>query len=204
MRRPAYVCATCSEHFTRRYSAARHNLTIHKGIGEIVTYLEYLVGRNSGRYRPSHPSLYRKRRREKGNRDSRYATTVAADSMGDTFPPGVLQGQYYRHYPQHQQQAPSGPIPLPSLPQPSAQDVSQYSPDQIIRPVESTKDEGTLSEETMLKIQGLRRLMYKYPQYHSNPDVILKCATHFSINGDNTLLDEWLERFHTLDAISKY
>jgi chromosome segregation ATPase len=34
MRRPAYVCATCSEHFTRRYSATRHNLTIHEGIGK--------------------------------------------------------------------------------------------------------------------------------------------------------------------------
>src|SRR5215469_835737 len=65
MARATYVCATCSEHFTRRYSATRHNLTIHNGRGEIVTYLEYLVGRNSGRYQPSHPSLYRRGRGEK-------------------------------------------------------------------------------------------------------------------------------------------
>ena len=97
MRRPTHVCATCSEHFTRRYSATRHNLTIHKGIGEIVPYLEYLVGRNSGRYRPSHPSLYRRGRGEKRNHNFRHADTVAVDSMGDTFRHRDLQGY---HHPQ--------------------------------------------------------------------------------------------------------
>ena len=64
MGRVTHVCATCPEHFTRRYSATRHNLTIHNGRGEIVPLLEYLVGRNSGRYRPSHPSWYRRRSKE--------------------------------------------------------------------------------------------------------------------------------------------
>src|SRR5215467_7592893 len=92
MGRLTYVCATCSEHFTRRYSATRHNLTIHKGIGEIVTYIEYLVARSSGKYRPSHPSLYRKRRGEKRNHNFGHAT-IAADSMGDTFRHRSFQGQ---------------------------------------------------------------------------------------------------------------
>jgi DNA-directed RNA polymerase subunit RPC12/RpoP len=29
MGRPTYVCVTCSERFTRKYSAKRHNITIH-------------------------------------------------------------------------------------------------------------------------------------------------------------------------------
>jgi hypothetical protein len=45
-----YACATCSEDFSRRYNAKRHNLTIHDNRGKIVPLLEYLAGRNSGRY----------------------------------------------------------------------------------------------------------------------------------------------------------
>jgi hypothetical protein len=58
MGRITYVCATCSEHFTRKYSATRHNLTLHNGRWEIVRLLEYLEGTLSGRYLPSHPSWY--------------------------------------------------------------------------------------------------------------------------------------------------
>ena len=112
MGRPNYVCTTCEEHFTRKYSAIRHSLTTHNDIGEVVTLLEYLVG--PGRYRPSHPSLYRRRRGEKRMHNFGHATTAVADSIGDTFRHRGLQGQYH-HYPQYQQQAPSPSIPLPSL-----------------------------------------------------------------------------------------
>jgi hypothetical protein len=203
MGRATYVCATCEEHFTRRYSAIRHNLTIHKGIGEIVTLLEYLVGRNSGRYRPSHPSLYRRGRGEKRIHNFGHATTpVSADSMRDAFRHTGFRGQYH-DYPQHQQQAPSPSIPLPP---PSIQDVLPYPPDQISKshPMNTTNNKGTLSQETRLKIQELKRLAYKYPVF-SNPDLVIKCVTHFSIiNGDNTLLDEKLEQLRSFDAISKY
>ncbi|MGC1931022.1 MAG: hypothetical protein WA667_18790 [Candidatus Nitrosopolaris sp.] len=186
MRRPTHVCATCSEHFTRRYSATRHNLTIHNGNGEIVTLLEYLVGRNSGRYRPSHPSLYRRGRGEKGIHK---LGTITADSVGDTFRPSGLQ--------QQTQSIPRA-LSLPSTSQPQPQSVSPYATDRISQPIHTTNDQVTLSQETILKIQELKRLMYKYPQYHSNPDAFVKCATFYSINGNSTLLDEWLERFRII------
>jgi hypothetical protein len=191
------VCATCSEHFTRKYSATRHNLTIHDNRGEIVTLLEYLVGRNSGRYRPSHPSLYRRRRGEKSIRNFGHVT---ADSIRDTFRHGGLQQQgQYHHYPQYQQRArsPSLPPSPPSLPPPATPDIS---PSQSMN---TTNDHGTPSQETVLKIQELKRLLYRQPIF-CNPDVIIKCVTHFAINGDNTLLDEKLEQLRSIDAISKY
>jgi hypothetical protein len=191
MGRPTYVCATCEEHFTRRYGAVRHNLTIHKGIGEIVTLLEYLVGRSSGRYHASHPSLYRRGRGEKRIHNFGHATTAVADSMGDTFRHRGLQGQYH-DYPQPQAPSPSIPLAPPS-----------YPTGQISEPIDTTNYRGTLSQETILKIQELKRLVYKYVQYHSNPDGVIKCVTHFSINGDNTLLDEKLGQLRTIDSISK-
>ncbi|MGB6533626.1 MAG: hypothetical protein WBF33_36540 [Candidatus Nitrosopolaris sp.] len=195
MGRVTHVCATCAEHFTRKYGAVRHNLTIHNGRGEIVTLIEYLVGRNSGRYRPSHPSLYRRGRGEKRIHKFGHATAVA-NSTGDTFGYRGLQGQY-REYPQHQQQAPSPSIPPPP---PSIQDVSPYPTDRISQPIHTTNDQVTLSQETMLKIQELKRLMYKYPQYHSNPDAFVKCATFYSINGDNTILDEMLQNLRMISS----
>jgi hypothetical protein len=44
MGRITWVCATCAQHFTRQYSANRHNANLHGGNGTIVRLLEYLVG----------------------------------------------------------------------------------------------------------------------------------------------------------------
>jgi len=55
MGRITWVCATCAEHFTRKYSASRHNNNLHLGNGLIVTLLDYIVGRASGQYLPNDP-----------------------------------------------------------------------------------------------------------------------------------------------------
>jgi len=55
MVRITWVCATCGEHFTRKYSATRHNNNLHAGNGQIVRLLDYIVGRASGQYLPSDP-----------------------------------------------------------------------------------------------------------------------------------------------------
>ncbi len=81
--------------------------------------------------------------------------------------------------------------------------VSPYQTDRISESRHTTNDHGTLSQETILKIAELKRLVYRYSQYHSNPDGIIKCVTHFSINGDNTILDEKSEQLRTIDSISK-
>ncbi|MGH9963392.1 MAG: hypothetical protein ACRD5E_01000, partial [Nitrososphaeraceae archaeon] len=55
-----HVCATCSQGFTRKYGATRHNLNIHGGTGKIVRFFEYIVGRVEGKYVASDPLLFRK------------------------------------------------------------------------------------------------------------------------------------------------
>ena len=59
IRKPSYVCVTCGQDFTRKYSAYWHNGNIHARTAEIVTFFEYLVGRSSGRYLASDPAAYR-------------------------------------------------------------------------------------------------------------------------------------------------
>ena len=82
MVRPMYVCTTCSEHFTRRYSAKRHNEKIHFGSAEFVPYIDYMAGRNSGQYLASHPSRYRSNQRHtpsNRNYQSNFGSGTVAD-----------------------------------------------------------------------------------------------------------------------------
>jgi hypothetical protein len=94
MGRPTYVCATCSEHFTRKYSGKRHNFNIHSGRSEIVPYMEYMVGRSSGRYLANHPSWYRKQRGLQQNDSNQSEGRVVADTA-NSFRPENLQHRYH-------------------------------------------------------------------------------------------------------------
>jgi hypothetical protein len=59
----------------------------------------------------------------------------------------------------------------------------------------------TLSHETRLKIEELKRLVYKYRQYQSaNPGAVIACTIHFCNDGDNSFLDEKLERLRLVDT----
>lgn len=53
------VCALCSQDFTRRYSADRHNQNLHHGQGEIVRMIDYVIGRIAGEYNAANPLAYR-------------------------------------------------------------------------------------------------------------------------------------------------
>jgi hypothetical protein len=214
MGRPNYVCTTCSEHFTRKYSAKRHNITVHHNHngGEIVPLVEYLVGRKSGRYQASHSFWYRRN----GKPIHKLGRPTVADYVGDTFRTGGLQrqeqGQYQKQYQcsleeqeryhrqQQQSLSPSIP-PAPAGIQDQPPDVP-YPTEYQSQSLNTTDDEETttLSRETILKIEELKRLMYRYSQYHRNPSAILNCIVYYCNNGDNTLLDEKLQQLRMLDS----
>jgi hypothetical protein len=58
-----------------------------------------------------------------------------------------------------------------------------------------------LSRET--KLEELKRLVYKYPQYHNyDPDAIVNWASYCSSNGDNKFLDDKLEQLRSIDSLA--
>jgi len=59
-----WVCANCAQHFSRRYSANRHDRNLHEGNGIIVSILDYVVGRIGGQFQSNDPL---KSRRNKQN-----------------------------------------------------------------------------------------------------------------------------------------
>lgn len=54
-----WICATCSEGFTRSYSADRHIRNLHSGLAKKVRLIDYIIGRVSGEYFPADPLIYR-------------------------------------------------------------------------------------------------------------------------------------------------
>jgi len=173
MGRLTYVCATCSEHFTRKYSATRHNLAIHNGRGEIVRLLEYLSGRSSGQYLPSHPSWYRRTQKWETptahNSNNKSGLPIFADSVGDTFRLGNGLQRETR-----------GPNNVP---------------------MHKTVDQpyGTQSQEMRLKIIELKTLLDKH--YVRYGDIILRRALYESNKGDENYIDEKLAWVRKIDKV---
>jgi len=106
-----------------------------------------------------------------------------------------------RYHRKQQKQSLSPSIP-PSQAAIQPLNISPYPTDQIFQSESThitTDDEQTttLTQETTLKIQELKKLVYRYPQYHRYPAAVISCVIHFCNNGDNTLLEEKLEELRT-------
>ena len=170
----SYVCTVCSEHFTRKYSGNRHNQNLHYGNADIVRLIDYLAGRSSGLYTPNNPFWFKP---NNPYRNIRPATIP--DSIGNTFDPTYLPQQGPRI---------SENFANPLYRQTPTTDVQSYG--------------TTLSQDTIVKIDELRRLMNKHPKYHTNSNGIIQWAIHTSINGDNTFLDDKLEQLRTIESLA--
>lgn len=59
-----YVCASCSQTFTRKSSGERHRKNNNLGSAAIVRFMDYLIGRLEGRYQTGDPSLHRQRKNQ--------------------------------------------------------------------------------------------------------------------------------------------
>src|SRR5215467_2856143 len=154
MRRPNYVCPNCLEHFTRKYSTKRHNITVHHNNGgEIVPLVEYLLRRSTGQYHASHPSWYRRSSKEKRIHNFRHATAVA-DSAGDTFRPRGLQRQQQVQYQQSQERYQQSISPSSPADQPPSPAILVYwiwvDQTMCVQPVQNTSQENTVLKDTIL------------------------------------------------------
>jgi hypothetical protein len=56
MEKPNWVCVSCGMWSSRKYSVERHISTVHGGNSLMVSFIEYIVGRQTGIYRPPSPA----------------------------------------------------------------------------------------------------------------------------------------------------
>jgi hypothetical protein len=57
-KKPKWACASCGMYSSRRYSVKRHIQNLHSGGAFLVSFMDYLVGRQAGYYLPSFPPTY--------------------------------------------------------------------------------------------------------------------------------------------------
>jgi hypothetical protein len=87
------------------------------------------------------------------------------------------------------------------IPQQAPLVTSQYYTSPIYRPTPSMDDQsyGTgLSPETIIRIDELKRLANKYPQYCS--EGLMQWTIFCCNDGDNRILDDKLEQLRTIDS----
>jgi hypothetical protein len=133
----------------------------------------FLLGKSSDGHMANNSPLYSK--------SVEFGNATVADSVGDTF-----QSRY--------------------IPQQTPLGISQYS----ISPVYPHKQimdyqryRNGLSKDTLLKIDQLKRLLNRYPQFFPNPNQILTWTINWAFNGDNKILDENLEQLRYIDNLAK-
>jgi hypothetical protein len=80
MSKPNWACSGCGMYSSRRWSVERHILNLHDGSGNVVRFVDYLVGRKSGFYLPKFSPIFVKKNATK---------TV---TVMDTFKDKLLEG----------------------------------------------------------------------------------------------------------------
>jgi hypothetical protein len=163
-----WVCALCSQDFTRKYSAYRHSRDLHQGRGKIVRMIDYVIGRIAGKYNPGNPLSYRSRYKQTpptfARSDSK-AFTFPLDAKASTAHDSSQRNSFgaLAHNKEHQQ-------PNTNSVQPSTTPISGFT----------TKFEG---------IQGLARTLYG-PE---KAEALLKELNITIIEGKEEILDRYLE-----------
>jgi hypothetical protein len=61
--KPKWVCLNCGMWSSRKFSVKRHIFNKHYGNANLVSYIDYLIGRQMGLYLPSSPPNYEYKRR---------------------------------------------------------------------------------------------------------------------------------------------
>jgi hypothetical protein len=87
MGRISWVCASCAQNFTRRFTADRHNRNLHDGKGIIVRILDYIVGRTNGQFLSQDQLAFRREKKNEKNQslfDSNYSNYVESKVILDS------------------------------------------------------------------------------------------------------------------------
>src|SRR6266487_5348011 len=80
MSKPNWACSGCGMYSSRRWSVERHILNLHNGNSNVVSFVDYLAGRQSGFYLPKFRPTFVKKNATK---------TV---TVMDTFKDELLKG----------------------------------------------------------------------------------------------------------------
>ena len=169
-------CTLCSEGFTRKYSANRHNQNLHHGQGKIVRTIDYIIGRLAGKYSPCDPSTYRSRYKQI---DSSF---FRSDIKAFSFPLNSKVSIAHDTSQQNSSGAPPQHSKVHALDQ-------QQPKSNSVQPSITTPSSGFTKFDT---IQELARALYTHVEAE---DLLREVSFAFITNGGNEeILDRSIEQ----------
>ena len=200
MGRITWVCATCSEPFTRRYGANRHNNNLHGGKGTVVRLLDYIVGIATGGFLPRDDNVPSGR---KSRQSSFFSLKLRDKYQQSTYQSVVHENMSSK--PSYKQTN-SGTVDVYSKPRPS------YHFDTFSRPLKTEDDDQNVNKlssdiglapsidklQTRPKLQEIHLLLNKYcPPNHANQFFAL--VIDMTIIGDDENIDKILAFLREFD-----
>jgi hypothetical protein len=78
--KPNWACASCGMFSSRRYNVQRHMINLHKGYGNVVSFVDYLLGRQWGVYRPNPRPTYRRKENKFDIMNEEFLRQIARES----------------------------------------------------------------------------------------------------------------------------
>jgi len=186
----AWICAICSEDFTRKPSAKRHNDNLHSSGAMIVRPIEYIIGRLNGKFPVPHdPLSFRRTNKSQMN------------ALGHTLSKPILNSRQDKRYDGsiHQQ-----PIDVSNKRPLYLHSTLDTSIPQSLKKPSPYKSSGSLKEieETKSKLEELRLLLNKlYPAWSSSRQLLsVLCSVR---QGDYDFLDERLTYLRNIDRAER-
>jgi len=178
-----WVCAGCAQHFSRRYTANRHDRNFHEGKGIIVRILDYIVGRANGQFQSQDPLAYR---REKKN-----GLLFGSKTANNNFGPKVIADST------------SGVVSQAS--DNYIQERASHNPNLLSQPtrksdvnVTSTADPFQEIIQRKLGLQEFSGLVNKYYHKQDADDIFAMCKYLVS-QGNNDVLEKHLNFLRNID-----
>jgi hypothetical protein len=188
MANPNYVCTACSQTFTRKWRGKIHKRDIHEEGSQIVSMIDYIVGRTSGRYLPSDPALFRRKKGSKnrlGNHteDRKSASGVASDNLSRSNEhavnedKGVLNKNHYgrEHFSYFMDTG-----------SPSSISTQQSNGSSSPYPIEET-------QEATIKLAEIKKLASKYRSPREVKDLLSEIMQACLVRGNNNTIDMALD-----------
>jgi hypothetical protein len=179
MGRISWVCATCGEHFTRKYSSSRHNNRLHFGKGQIVRFLDYVIGRASGQYLSSDPRTSKNYKPFIHDYASKWSSKPSSQGITTNNTPYPAANSNSNNVYEHS-------------------NLFRYYP--APNPLRNTEDKpADKVHDRKRKYEELRTFVAKHYTMEG-AEKTLEVARWYLIQGDDSFIDELLAKFRKLDG----
>ena len=195
-----YVCTNCTQNFTRKYTANRHNIKFHSGKASVVRLLEYLMGTTTGQY-PGPDPLVHPRYRSKSNYQGEYQVNRyfhdssthnnSSNPTGDFFHFNAVSNSVGKT---NSQQYHGQSIPYRGSPLNSTQKQSSGVRDDPFAYLDKHQD-------ALDKLLEVKNIMSKYNSLQSIQPILNSCWQNYVVTGDLAIINQTLA---TAQRVSKW